>query len=35
MPMMANDFNKRYFFNLYVSLTFGAKKTVKDIGKSK
>tara|TARA_B100000809_G_scaffold237910_1_gene258200 strand:+ start:1909 stop:2676 length:768 start_codon:yes stop_codon:yes gene_type:complete len=35
MPMMANDFNKRYFFNLYVSLTFGAKKTAKDIGKSK
>lgn len=35
IPMMANDFNKRYFFNLYVSLTFGAKKTVKDIGKSK
>lgn len=35
IPMMANDFNKRYFFNLYVSLTFGAKKTAKDIGKSK
>jgi len=35
IPMMANGFNKRYFFNLYVSLTFGAKKTVKDIGKSK
>jgi len=27
IPMMANDFNKMYFFNLYVSLTFGAKKT--------
>ena len=35
VEMMANDFNKRYFFNLYVSLTFGAKKTAKDIGKSK
>lgn len=35
IPMMANDFNKRYFFNLYVSLTFGSKKTAKDIGKSK
>jgi len=35
ISMMANDFNKRYFFNLYVSLTFGAKKTIKDIGKSK
>ena len=35
VKMMANDFNKRYFFNLYVSLTFGAKKTAKDIGKSK
>lgn len=27
IPMMANDFNKIYFFNLYVSLTFGSKKT--------
>jgi hypothetical protein len=27
IPMMANDFNKMYFFNLYVSLTFGTKKT--------
>lgn len=27
IPMMANDFNKMYFFNLYVSLTFGSKKT--------
>ncbi|MGB0881775.1 MAG: hypothetical protein ACPGSO_02400 [Vicingaceae bacterium] len=35
VDMMANDFNKRYFFNLYVSLTFGSKKTAKDIGKSK
>ena len=35
VKMMANDFNKRYFFNLYVSLTFGSKKTAKDIGKSK
>ncbi len=35
VEMMANDFNKRYFFNLYVSLTFGSKKTAKDIGKSK
>jgi len=35
IAMMANDFNNRYFFNLYVSLTFGTKKTVKDIGKTK
>ena len=34
IPMMANDFNQPYFFNLYVSLTFGSKKTVNDIGKS-
>lgn len=27
IPMMANEFNKPYFFNLYVSLTFGSKKT--------
>lgn len=27
IPMMANDYNKMYFFNLYVSLTFGSKKT--------
>jgi hypothetical protein len=27
IPMMANDFNKMYLFNLYVSLTFGSKKT--------
>lgn len=27
IPMMANEFNKPYFFNLYVSLTFGTKKT--------
>ncbi len=27
IPMMANDFNEMYFFNLYVSLTFGSKKT--------
>jgi hypothetical protein len=27
IPMMANDFNKMYFFNLYVSLNFGTKKT--------
>ncbi len=27
VPMMGNDFNKMYFFNLYVSLTFGSKKT--------
>ena len=28
IPMMANEYNKIYFFNLYVSLTFGTKKTV-------
>ncbi len=27
VPMMANEFNKPYFFNLYVSLRFGSKKT--------
>ncbi len=27
VPIMANEFNKPYFFNLYVSLTFGSKKT--------
>jgi hypothetical protein len=27
IPMMANEYNKMYFFNLYVSLTFGTKKT--------
>ena len=27
IPMMANNYNKPYFFNLYVSLTFGSKKT--------
>jgi len=27
IPIMANDFNKPYFFNFYVSLTFGSKKT--------
>lgn len=27
IPMMANDLNKMYFFNLYASLTFGSKKT--------
>ena len=27
IPMMANDLNEPYFFNLYVSLTFGSKKT--------
>jgi len=27
IPMMANDYNRMYFFNLYVSLTFGTKKT--------
>ena len=27
IPMMANDNNKNYFVNLYVSLTFGSKKT--------
>jgi hypothetical protein len=27
VPMMANDNNKNYFVNLYVSLTFGSKKT--------
>jgi hypothetical protein len=27
IPMMANEFNEPYFFNLYVSLTFGSKKT--------
>jgi len=27
IPIMANDLNTMYFFNLYVSLTFGSKKT--------
>jgi hypothetical protein len=27
VPLMANEFNQYYFFNLYVSLTFGSKKT--------
>lgn len=27
VPIMANDLNRFYFFNLYVSLTFGTKKT--------
>ena len=27
VPIMANEFNQPYFFNLYVSLTFGSKKT--------
>ena len=27
VPIMANEFNRQYFFNLYVSLTFGSKKT--------
>ncbi|MCB0400573.1 MAG: hypothetical protein KDD41_00670 [Flavobacteriales bacterium] len=27
IPIMANDLNRFYFFNLYVSLTFGSKKT--------
>ncbi len=27
IPIMANDFNHYYFFNLYVSFTFGSKKT--------
>ncbi len=27
VPIMANDFNRHYFFNLYVALTFGSRKT--------
>ncbi len=27
IPILANEFNKLYFFNLYVSITFGSKKT--------
>lgn len=27
VPILANDLNRYYFFNLYVSLTFGSKKT--------
>ena len=27
IPIMANDLNRFYFFNFYVSLTFGSKKT--------
>ena len=27
VPIMANPFNKLYFFNLYASLTFGSRKT--------
>jgi hypothetical protein len=27
IPIMANELNRHYFFNLYVSLTFGSKKT--------
>lgn len=27
IPIMANELNRFYFFNLYVSLTFGSKKT--------
>lgn len=27
VPILANDLNRYYFFNLYVSLTFGTKKT--------
>jgi len=27
IPIMANDFNRNYFLNLYVSFTFGSKKT--------
>ncbi|MBL4670103.1 MAG: hypothetical protein HRT73_00330 [Flavobacteriales bacterium] len=34
IPIMANDFNKPYFVNLYVSVTFGSKKTASDIGKT-
>lgn len=27
IPILANNYNKYYFFNLYVSITFGSKKT--------
>jgi len=27
IPILANEFNQYYFFNLYVSITFGSKKT--------
>lgn len=27
VPILANDLNRYYFFNIYVSLTFGSKKT--------